>query len=252
MFRNLTAIEIAEGALLADIAVVSHFLSVFMPIGSNFFSLLNFTIFAILVLRRGTYVGLMGMCVAIFLLCVLVGPQSMFTMLAEAGGGIFLGSMMKYRVHPLLVLVLGIIGGTLFTYVFVLVFSWLSGLGMAVYLHDAQHLYQLAAASAGQVAQRMGFGSTWKQFYPQANTLILWCFAHWELAILGFLLLLYCPIVAATYAVVNVLVILLGYEVRPFIGRRLVHLQKALKARSLHKMGDSDSDGSVSDDAAFN
>lgn len=252
MFRNLTAIEIAEGALLADIAVVSHFLSVFMPIGSNFFSLLNFTIFAILVLRRGTYVGLMGMCVAIFLLCVLVGPQSMFTMLAEAGGGIFLGSMMKRRVHPLLVLVLGIICGTIFTYVFIIVFSWLSGLGMAVYLRSAQHAYQLASASVGLVARQMGYSATWQQVYSHANALVMWCFQHWELAILGFLLVLYCPVVTGVYVVVNALVILLGYEVRPFIGRGLGRLQKALKARALQKMGDSDKDGSAADDAAFN
>ena len=127
MFRNLTAIEIAEGALLADIAVVFHFLAVFMPIGSNFFSQLNLTVFAILVLRRGTYVGLMGMCVALFLLCVMVGPQSIFSILADGCGGIFLGYTMKRRYHPLLLLVLGIILGSLFTYCFILGVSWLSG-----------------------------------------------------------------------------------------------------------------------------
>lgn len=250
MFRNLTAIEIAEGALLADVAVVFHFLSIFMPIGSNFFALLNFTIFAILVLRRGTYVGLMGMCVAIFLLCVLVGPQSMFKMLAEGGGGIFLGYAMKHRFHPLLLIVLGIIFGTLFSYFFVLLFSWLSGVGLGVYIQSARHSYQLAAAFVGLVAQKMGYGTIWQQqIYPPANALFTWSFQHWVVALFGFLLVLFSPVVVAAYAVVNALVILLGYDVRPLLGRRLGRLQKILKAGVTPPLGDNDE--SASDDAAF-
>jgi hypothetical protein len=251
MFRNLTAIEIAEGALLADIAVVFHFLSVFMPIGSSFFSILNFTVFAILVLRRGTYVGLMGMCVALFLLCVLVGPQSLFMMVAEGGGGIFLGYTMKHRFHPLLLLVLGIISGSLFTYIAILGFSWLSGVGLGVYLRSAQRGYQAVLASVGLLARQMGYSSIWQhQIYPQVNADVSWGFQHWTIALLGLLLILFCPVVTAIYGVVNGLVMLLGYDVQPFVGRRLGRLQKAMRARTLHKMGEDD-DGSAVDDAAF-
>jgi Predicted membrane protein (DUF2232) len=250
MFRNLTAIEIAEGALLADIAVVFHFLALFMPIGSNFFSQFNFTIFAILVLRRGTYVGLMGMCVALFLMCVLLGPQGIFIMLAEGLGGIFLGYTMKHRYHPLLILTFGIIFGTIFTYLAILGFTWLSGVGLGVYLRSAQHAYQTVAALAGHVAQQMGLGSVWQQqVYPPANALIVWGFQHWTIALLGFLLLAFCPIVAAIYAVVNAFVLLFGYDVRPFLGRRLGRWRKALRARAARRMGEMDE--AAADNASF-
>ena len=37
MFRRLSAIEIAEGALLADIAVIFHLLTLYLPIGGTGF-----------------------------------------------------------------------------------------------------------------------------------------------------------------------------------------------------------------------
>ena len=73
MLRNLHTIEIAEGALLADIAVVFRFIALVLPAGSAFFSIFNFIIFAVLVLRRGMYVASMGMCVAVFLAGIVMG-----------------------------------------------------------------------------------------------------------------------------------------------------------------------------------
>ena len=52
MFRRLTAIEIAEGALIADIAVVFQLLVHYLPIGGMYFTLLVPVVFTILLLRR--------------------------------------------------------------------------------------------------------------------------------------------------------------------------------------------------------
>ena len=120
--------------------------------------------------------------------------------------------------------------------------------GLGVYLHSAQRGYQGAAHLVGLIAQRLGYGSLWQQqVYPQFNALISWGFQHWTIALLGFLLLVYCPVVTAVYAVVNALVLLMGYNVRPFIVWRLGRFQKMFRARAMRKMGDND--GSASADA---
>src|SRR5215470_6423032 len=90
MFRNLKAIEIAEGALLADVVVILQLLITYLPLpaGHNVFRILIFVVFTILVLRRGLYVGIMGMGVSFFLCTILMGPQTIFTLSFEACGGL--------------------------------------------------------------------------------------------------------------------------------------------------------------------
>ena len=58
MFRKLTAIEIAEGALLADIGIIFQLLAIYIPIGKGIFHVLTPIVFAIIVLRPGFYVVL--------------------------------------------------------------------------------------------------------------------------------------------------------------------------------------------------
>jgi len=67
MPRKLSAIEIAEGALLADIAVIFQLLSLYLPIGKSFLRILIPIVITIIVLRRRLYVGMMGLRVALFL-----------------------------------------------------------------------------------------------------------------------------------------------------------------------------------------
>src|SRR5438876_3217390 len=105
MFRDLKAIEIAEGALLADIAVLFQLLSLYLPIGGQVFRLLVFIVFTVLVLRRGLYVGIMGLFVAVFVSMMIVGTHSIFYLLLECMCGLFLGTTMK-RCIPLLILLL--------------------------------------------------------------------------------------------------------------------------------------------------
>ena len=62
MPRKLNAIEIAEGALLANIAVIFQLLALYLPVGGIVFALLVPTVFTVLVLRRGFYASIMGLC----------------------------------------------------------------------------------------------------------------------------------------------------------------------------------------------
>src|SRR5205823_12666537 len=87
MFRKLTAIEIAEGALLADIGIIFQLLAIYIPIGKGIFHVLTPIVFAIIVLRRGFYVGTMSLVVALFVISIFRGPGAFFLMLLECGAG---------------------------------------------------------------------------------------------------------------------------------------------------------------------
>src|SRR5437764_2659048 len=115
MFRNLKPIEIAEGALLADVAVIFQLLIVYLPVGKGLFRLLVFIVFAVLALRRGLYVGIMSMFTALFLSIVMIGLGGIFFTL-EAIGGLFLGITMKHNVRHIPLILLGTTGGTFAIY----------------------------------------------------------------------------------------------------------------------------------------
>ena len=107
MFRSLKPIEIAEGALLADVAVIFQLLVVYLPAGGDFFRLLIFIVFALLVLRRGLYVGIMAMFTALFLIGVLTGLRGLYFLPLEATGGLFLGVTMKRNMRHIPLILLG-------------------------------------------------------------------------------------------------------------------------------------------------
>src|SRR5947209_6157145 len=113
MPRKLSAIEIAEGALLADIAVIFQLLSLYLPIGKSFLRILIPIVFTIIVLRRRLYVGIMGLCVALFIVGIMTGPNYLVTMLLEGIGGLFLGVTMKYRLRHFIILFVGVTCGAL-------------------------------------------------------------------------------------------------------------------------------------------
>src|SRR5260370_4843292 len=71
---RLSAIEIAEGALLADIAVVFQLLSIYLPIGGGYPALMVPFPLAVLVVPRGPYAGIMGFFLAVFPFSLLTRP----------------------------------------------------------------------------------------------------------------------------------------------------------------------------------
>src|ERR1700726_1410149 len=88
--RQLRAIEIAEGALLADIGVIFQLLIKFLAVGGVVLQVLVPVLFAVTVLRRGFYVGCMSLCVALFVVCIVMGPGGAPFLLLDAGAGLFL------------------------------------------------------------------------------------------------------------------------------------------------------------------
>ena len=237
MFRNLKPIEIAEGALLADVAVIFQLLVVYLPVGGGFFRLLIFIVFAVLVLRRGLYVGIMGMLTAFFLIGVATGFRGILPLVLGATGGLFLGITMKHNLHHIPLILLGTTCGTFAVHCLLLFLALLFGQTFAILLHDIHLAYDTIMAVTTALVSQVGLGMWWRQSVtPIVSAVATWSFTYWWISFYIGGWLLTCPGVILIYAFTNLFVRLLGYEVRPFPSGRLGRLQYRV-SRSLIKLG---------------
>ena len=216
---KLTAIEIAEGALLADIAVVLQLLTIYLPVAGGYITLLVPIPFTVLVLRRNLYAGIMGLCVAFFVIGMLTGIQSFFPMLLEGGAGLYLGIMMKYRVRDVPLVLLGATGSALLLSSILVITILLSGIPITRTLIHLHRNYDAIVASLGFAAVHIGLGGWWKHnAYPIVISFETLIFTYWLLLIYMLVWLVLCPVVIIVTTVTNFFVRLLGYNVRPFPG----------------------------------
>jgi len=218
VLRPLQAIELAEGALLADIALVFHLLIRYLPIGATVFALLIPVVFAVIVLRRGLYVGCMSLCVALCLCGIVLGPGGLPLFFLEAGAGLFLGITMRQQLNQWLTVVLGILGGSLSFWLMLLVLVSLLG-GPQLFLRVIRQTYTALTPLIGLLLRLVGLGSFWDQrLLPLLNGWMQWGLQHWPVLLLLVAASLCVPLVVMVYAIVNAFVRVLGYRVRPFPG----------------------------------
>jgi hypothetical protein len=234
MFRNLQAVEIAEGALLADIAVLFQLMAVYLPIGGQVFRILTFIVFTILVLRRGLYVGIMGLCVALFVVTIIVGTQSVIYLLLECMGGLFLGVTMRRRMPLLPLLLLGVTCGSLAFYGALVLSSLIFAVPLSTLVDVLHTTYTTIISLINGLAAHAGLAGWWKQsLYPGVSSLANWAFRYWVLSFYIGLWVVLCPIVFVIYVFTNSFVRLLGYDVRPFPGGRMGRLLRRFNRRNM-------------------
>jgi uncharacterized protein YybS (DUF2232 family) len=242
MPHRLSPIEIAEGALLADLAVICQLLAVYLPIGGNFFQAFIPTIFAVLVLRRGLYVGVVALCVALFVVGVITGAGSLLPTLLPCGAGLFLGQAMKHRLPHWGIVLLGVTGGALTLAGAVLLVMLLAGISPALLVRQLQGTYRFIMGATGSVTAFVGLGEWWRgRAAPALDPLARQVLAHWWAALLAACWLLAWPLVLVNYSISNSLLRLLGYDVRPFPGKKLERLiyraTTAIFRRGRHRKG---------------
>ena len=222
MPRKLNALEIAEGALLVDIAIVFQLLVLYIPVVGIFFSLFIPPIFTIIILRRSFYAGVMGMCVALFIIGLLTGLASIQIMLLEVGAGVYLGLTMKHRLHYFPLILLGITCSTILltclTLFNILLFgkaffdSLIIGFRATYYL-----LFSLISFMASQI----GLSNWWNSIYPAARQFADLTLNYWLAALIIINCITLIPVVINVYYITNLLVRHLGYDVRPFPDGRI-------------------------------
>ncbi len=226
---KLSAIEIAEGALLADIAVIFQLLWMFVPLAGELFRLLIPMLFTVLVLRRNLYAGAISLCVPVFIASVVTGPNvvSLIYVMLEGIGGLFLGVMMKHRARDLPILLLGTTGLAVALYALVFVLALLFGTPLAEIIHSLHHHYAQVVAAVGSAASHVGLAGVWQGAISPALTRVAdFAFAYW-LA----LLFVYCwavslPVNLVMYGLTNLLMRWLQYDVRPFPSGKLSRLMR--------------------------
>lgn len=216
--RRLSAIEIAEGALLADVGVVFQLLIWFVPILGEFLQLLVPVIFAVIVLRRGLYVGVMSLCVAFFIIIIVLGPHGLFLLLLEAGAGLFLGVTMRSRLLHSLTIAVGVMCGGLALNVILLLLSFLSG-GPMVLVRGIRVSYEQLLPVLNALFKLVSLDGFWQTtLLPLFNNFMQWGLHYWFVLLYLVCCLTCIPVVILVYFLTNFFVRLLGYQVRPFPG----------------------------------
>ncbi len=222
MPRKLNALEIAEGALLVDIAIVFQLLVLYLPVGGIFFSLLIPPIFTIIILRRSFYAGVMGMCVALFIIGLLTGLGSIQIMLLEVGAGIYLGLTMKRRLHYFPLILIGITGSTILLTCLTLLNILLFGKAFFDSLIIGfRATYKLLFSLIGFMASQVGLSNWWNSIYPAARHFADLTLNYWLAALIIINWITLIPVVIIVYYITTFLVRLLGYDVRPFPDGRI-------------------------------
>jgi Predicted membrane protein (DUF2232) len=223
--RRLSAIEIAEGALLADIGVIFQLVALYLPIGGDALRLLIPIVFAIIVLRRGLYVGCMSFCVALFLVGIITGPGNLILMILEGLAGLFLGVTMKYRFHQLAILFLGITSSAFLLFGLFVLTDLFTGIPLTDLIQSLHQAYNGFVSFMNGVTSGIGIGGWWQHtLFPKVDALARVAFTYWWA---GFYLLNWifiCPVVIVVYYVTNLFVRMLGYKVVPFPGGSLEKL----------------------------
>src|SRR5579863_9795152 len=162
MLRKLSAIEIAEGALLADIAIIFHLIATYLPVGSAIFELLIPTVFTVLVLRRGFYAGMMAVAVAMFVACMLTGLGAGVFLVLECGAGVFLGVTMKYRMPHFPLILLGVTSSSFLVYGGTWLLALLIGTSVEHFVLQFQQVYDTAIRFINFAAPQLGLNNVWR------------------------------------------------------------------------------------------
>ena len=219
MFRRLTTIEIAEGALLADIGVIFQLLALYLPIGKSIFQILTPIVFAMIVLRRDFYVGIMSLCVAVFTIGIMSGPAALPLMLLECGAGLFLGLTMKHRMGHFWIIILGTTSGALAFYLLLIVTDLLAGIPLSDLVRGLHATFNAAVHLASALAASVGLGHWWQSnLLPLVNAIAQVAFTYWVIGFYVITWIVLLPVVIAVYYATNLFTRLLGYKVRPFPG----------------------------------
>ncbi len=226
MFRRLTAIEIAEGALLADIAVIFQLLAKILPVGGAIFHLLVPIVFAVIVLRHSFYVGCMSFVVALFTSILISGPGASFFLVLASGAGLFLGLTMKHHTGNFAILFLGISSGTLVFYMLLILIDLLTGIPLNRLALGLQLTYKGVVGFLSLIASLVGLSNWWQHSaLPPLDSFAKLAITYWWLTFYLISWIFLLPVVITVYYITNLFVRLLGYQVRPFPSGKIDDLQ---------------------------
>ena len=236
---KLSAIEIAEGALLADVAVIFQVIWMYVPVIGVFFRVLIPVVFTILCLRRGLYAGIISLCAALFLAGVITGPNliDLIYLLLEGIGGLYLGVTMRLRLRDLAIVALGSLGLGASVYALFFVLAFVVGTPIQDIVAALHRDYMRTVATVDLLAARAGVSTVWHtQVLPTITPWVDRAFRYWWALLALYSLLASVPVMLVMYSLTNSFVRVLGYDVRPFPGG-WAHRRLRRRKRQLVRLG---------------
>jgi uncharacterized protein YybS (DUF2232 family) len=222
------ALSLAEGGLLADVAVLVDLVRVYLPVVGVVFAPLLPTPFALLMLRRGVRATLLAVAVAVLLMSLMVGPHYGWRIGVSGLAGLALGYAMKKKLRPALIVTVGIVVTTLLVNAFFFASLWALAVPVKDLVAELQNLFHTANGVAAFVTGHLGLNAFWQQVTPPLLVLESWLTVNWPLMAFA---LLFCWSVATVvlhYAITNGFMRFFGFEVLPFPSRRFERLVRKL------------------------
>ncbi|MEO7003059.1 MAG: DUF2232 domain-containing protein [Ktedonobacterales bacterium] len=218
------ALGLAEGGLLADVAVILDLAAVYLPLLGVAFQPVVPAPFAILYLRRGLKPTLLAIAVATFLMTVLTGPHYGWRLGLMGVMGLILGWAMQRRRSPILTLaaLTLLIAGA--SYAALIALIVLIGYPVADIVAELRNAMDSVAWLAANAAQVVGVSAWWLAVRPAYAALERFTLAYWPLLMGVYLACFALPVGALAYAVANGMARVLGHDVRPFPPRWTVRL----------------------------
>lgn len=220
----MDALGLAEGGLLADVAVILDLAAVYLPLLGEAFQVVVPAPFAILYLRRGMKPTLLAIAVAAFLMTVLAGPHYGWRLGLMGLMGLVIGWAMRHHVSPILTLAALTVlfaGASYAALIALIVFTGYPIADIVAELHNAMDSAALLAATAAQV---VGVSAWWLAARPLYVALEHWALAYWQVLVGVAFACAALPVGAVDYAVANTIARVLGHDVRPFPPRWSVRL----------------------------
>ncbi len=215
------AASLAEGGLLADVAVILELVRIFLPVAGIAFSLLVPMPFTLLMLRRGLKPTLLAVVVGALLIGVITGPHYGWRMIVSGLVGLALGFAMRARLRPWLVVVLGSLGTSLALYAFFWLSIWLIAIPLSSEVAAGVNTIHAANNAAEFTLQHLGLGGLWQQLTPPLFAVEGWVIAYWPVALYGVVWCGSLGSVIVYYLIANGLMRLFGYDVPPFPSPRV-------------------------------
>lgn len=222
------ALALAEGGLLADVAVILELVRIYLPIAGAAFSLLVPVPFVLLMLRRGLKPTLLAVVVGTLLITLMTGPHYGWRMGGSGLVGLALGFAMRARLRPAFVVSAGSLITSLALYAFFWASIWLTAVPLSSIVAGGINTIHAANSAAEFILNHLGLSGLWQQWSSALFALEGWVIAYWPLVLYA---VLWCGSVGAVviyYLAANGLMRLFGYDVRPFPSPRVERFARKL------------------------
>ena len=224
----VSALELAEGGLLADVGVIIFLLVIYVP-ALAYVPFLNLVVeagvpvpFAILMLRRGVRATLLGSFVAGFIVTILSSPHFGWRMAVYGLLGMLFGWALRKRAPSWLAIALGTVAFAAVGFFQFIALLIVLGLPLTDVTGFLQNALNSVAWLIGVLAGWLGLTGWWQSALPTFQQFAALAVQYWPVTLIIYLVITTIPFTVIMYSLMVSSARVMGHDVRPFLlfGRR--------------------------------